>query len=482
MHIIVNHAPPEYKSAIERYSSALQQKSSCNFSDSAWFLFDREGTRKTKLDFSKIAEILPRDAELVKAFIVFVLLQYGTVNKAKNVLQQIKPYISFLSEKNFNFTMFSSSVIGLYRDWLDVRFEKTSPTMRNRYEAFLPILEVFLRDLGALGSNPINYPRPRKEKKHSSRKAPEKACIRQLDRYFWNFENDIPTDIRAVYLLGRFFVFRTCEPLLTHLDGIENDGELAVISVPTTKEAPGTVPKYDKYPLLANGEYEAVLLRALFEQQQFAKSVQNSISDPALKNRLFVSTKNPKRLLSGDDINNYLKKTVQALDIRDANGNYPKITYYSLRHIRGVELTDDITVPLEFTEDLFCHQRIGTVTEHYSRPADRDLMDAQDSSAFCAKPQIIPQRRFEKMSREMDVRLHGNSLLCLCQSCKPRYQTCWSCKHFTPDSKYSSDAEEVVRMLEARIAEIAEIKGSDSNLISSLQEQINAYKSFLALC
>ena len=471
---------------IETYAQALKNSTGNDFGSDIWSFTDRDGTRESRIHFSLFSEIFSDfDLNIAKAFIAYMYSQYGTVSKVKTVHQQIKVFGTFLSERHLSLSSFSNKICMSYHDWLDQQYDSNSLEYRNQLESFLPQLVLFFRIIGLLGmEEEIIFPRLRKVPAHSPKKAPPAKDIHALDQYFFDFANSVPSDIRAIYLIGRFFPERVCEPLMMRIDGIEIDRELAILSIPTTKETPETTPVFDKYPLLVNGCYESILLKAVLEQKKYAQKHQKKTLQASVKGRLFLSTQNPTKLLTPKMINDYLKKVIQALDLRDANGQLCNYTYHALRHLKAVEFTSDAEIPSDLISSLFCHSRESTVSSHYATPADVDILaiSPMQESTELEQTKYL-SRRFEQEAAKSGVRIIGADAICYQddQKCSAQYAQCWSgCLHFHPDPKFVSHAATICDILQRRIA--AQKSEIDVNLseLSFDEYQLSLYQDFIA--
>lgn len=471
---------------IETYAQALKNSTGNDFESDTWSFTDRDGTRESRIHFSSFSEIFSDfDLNIAKAFIAYMYSQYGTVSKVKTVHQQIKVFGTFLSEDHLSLSSFSSKVCMSYHDWLDLQYEDNSFEYRNQLESFLPQLVLFFRIVGLLSmEEEIIFPRLRKIPSCSPKKAPPSKDIHALDQYFFDFSNSVPSDIRAIYLIGRFFPERVCEPLMMRIDGIKIDRELAILSIPTTKETPETTPVFDKYPLLVSGHFESILVKAVLEQKKYAQKHQKKTLQVSVKGRLFLSTQNPTKLLTSKTINDYLKRVIQTLDLRDENGQLCNYTYHALRHMKAVEFTSDAEIPADFISSLFCHSRESTVGNYYATPADVDILaisPIQESMEL--KQTKYLSQRFNQEAAKSGVRIIGADAMCYQdnQKCAAQYAQCWSgCPHFHPDPKFVPPASAICDILQRHIA--AQKSKMDVNLseLSFDEYQLSLYQNFSA--
>ena len=272
------------------------------------------------------------------------------------------------------------------------------------------------------------------------------------------------------------------------LDGFSVSEDLITINFPTHKETAnhrGIEVKHHRY---ADQYPENLLLRSLQEQKEYAQRCQANIEEDRFKGRLFVSPRNPKRLVTADEFNAFLEDVCEEQGITDAYGKHTKITMYSLRHANGAEMASSVGFSREEFTRAFAHNSRYS-DDSYSYASKHDELQATalhteavrsaltSSTVEDSPAQLVSPMRMERMQADTQTKLIGATSLCQEKGCEPQFLHCVFCESFRPDPQYLAEAEQCCALLQERI-ERCRITG-DSEAIQFNERQLAAYTMFI---
>lgn len=288
-----------------------------------------DGIRHTSISFGGL-NVTNTELQLIKSYIIDTLSLYSSPSTCSSKVKSLKFLFAFLHEKEFKITMISTPVINLFRLWLD---ETESLTMerKNQIEADLHGFVAFLQAHNLVPPGPIVIPRPRPTKHGEVRRAPDQYTMSRLDTYFSDFSLSVPNAYRCLYFLLRMIPVRNQEAFSMRVDAFSARDGLLEIRIPTFKETANHKAVYNTHYRLADEYPEILLLRSLQEQKAYALKCQRQIEKANHKDRLMVSPRNPKRLVTPHEFNAFLEDVCKEQGITDTYGNPTKITMYSLR-------------------------------------------------------------------------------------------------------------------------------------------------------
>lgn len=468
------------------YGQTLLEYSENSIDENRWVIPFTDGIRRATVSFESL-HVAEEELRLVKIYIVDTLALYASPSTCASKVRNLAFLFLFLQEKEFRVTMLSTSIINLFRIWLD-EFEYLSATRKNAIESDLRGFVSFLREQGLLREGHIVIPRPRPTPPGSVRRAPDQCTMRQIDTYFFDFSNDIPTTYRCLYLLLRLIPGRNPEAFSMRMDGFGIEEDLFWIKLPTYKETANhravEIEHYryaEKYP-------ENLLLRSLQEQKEYAKRCQKQLEDPEHKGRLMVSPRNPKRLVTSDEFNAFLEEVCEEQRVTDAYGNPAKITIYSLRHASGAMMAASTEVDRsEFTRAFAHNSRYSDDSYSYASEHDqlyevapytaavRGALTAVATEGSAA--QIVSPMRLKRMQRDPQTQLIGTGSVCQEKGCTPQFEHCVFCNSFYPDTQYLTEAEECCELLRQRIEQCRDV--GDEAALQANEKQLAVYEAFI---
>lgn len=468
------------------YGQTLSEYSENAIDENKWVLSFADGIRRTSVSFENLP-VTDEELRLIKAYIADTLSHFSSPSTCSSKVKSLSFLFAFLQEKGLRVTMISMPLLRLFRIWLD-EIESLSAVRKNTIESDLFGFIAFLRERGLLRPGPIVPLRPRPTLPGNIRRAPDQYTMWQLDVYFSDFSNTIPTAYRCLYLLLRMIPGRDHEALFMIIDGFSVNEDLMEICFSTHKETPnhrGVAVKHHRY---ADQYPENLLLRSLQEQKKYALKCQKHIEENRFKDRLFVSPRNPKRLVTADEFNAFLEDVCEEQGITDAYGNPTKITMYSLRHANGAEMA----ASAEFTQEEFTR-----AFAHNSRYSDDSYSYASKHDELCttapyteavrsaltsstaeeSPAQLVSPMRMKRMQNDPQTKLIGTASLCQEKGCEPQFTHCVFCESFRPDPQYLAEAEQCCALLQKRIEQCR--TAGDSEATQFNERQLAAYTTFI---
>ena len=468
------------------YGQTLSAYCDNSIDESKWVIPFADGIRRTSVSFENLP-VTGEELRLIKAYIVDTLSHYSSPSTCSSKVRSLSFLFVFLQEREFQVTMLSTPIINLFRIWLD-EIDFLTVVRKNTIESDLFGFIAFLRERELLRPDPIMPLRPRPTPPGNIRRAPDQYTMSLLDAYFSDFSNAIPTAYRCLYLLLRMIPSRDHEALSMMIDGLTVSEDLMEISFPTHKETAnhrGVEVKHhryaDKYP-------ESLLLRSLQEQKEYALKCQKHIEDDRFKGRLFVSPRNPKRLVTADEFNAFLEDVCEEQGITDAYGKHTKITMYSLRHANGAEMASSAEFSREEFTRAFAHNSRYS-DDSYSYASKYDELQATapyteavrntltQSAADTSVAQPISSMRLARMQSDPQTQLIGTTAVCQEKNCSSQFEQCISCESFRPDPQYLAEAEQCCALLQQRIEQCR--AAGDSETLQFNERQLAAYTMFI---
>ena len=212
------------ESQIGTFENILKSLGSTNtFKEDVWRFPAWRIGRTVTVDFSPCADIVSSedDMRIIKAFVVKRISDSSNPQVGSRYIHRICYLYRFFAETNRSVESLSSDTAREYHHWLDCLGELDGKDRKkDEIESILKSFIPFLRSQGLLPNETVGLPRNRPRKEiHRDTPAPEKSVIKMLDRCFFDFAHNIPTDIRCVYLIARFFPSRSEELVSIPLDG-----------------------------------------------------------------------------------------------------------------------------------------------------------------------------------------------------------------------------------------------------------------------
>lgn len=478
--------PPLSDEAYFTYGQTLSEYSSNSINENKWGLTFADGIRRTSVSFENLL-VTGEELRLIKAYIVDTLSHYSSPSTCSSKVKSLSFLFAFLQEKGLRITMLSTPLLHIFRIWLD-EIDSLSAVRKNTIESDLFGFIAFLRERGLLRLAPIMPLRPRPTPPGNIRRAPDQYIMWQLDVYFSDFSNVIPTAYRCLYLLLRMIPSRDHEALFMLLDGFSVSEDLMEISFPTHKETANHRGIEVKHHRFADKHPENLLLRSLQEQKEYALKCQKHIEEDRFKDRLMVSPRNPKRLVTADEFNAFLEDVCEEQGITDAYGKPTKITMYSLRHANGAEMAASTEFSQEEFTRAFAHNSRYS-DDSYTYASKHDELQATtlhteavrsaltSSTAEDSPTQFVSPMRMKRMQADPQTKLIGVTSVCQEKGCVPQFQYCVFCESFRPDPQFLAEAEQCCALLQQRIEQCR--TAGDSEALQLNERQLAAYTTFI---
>lgn len=468
------------------YGQVLSEYSENIIDENKWILTFADGIRHTSVSFENLP-VTDEELRLTKAYIVDTLSHYSSPSTCSSKIKSLSFLFAFLQEKGLRVTMLSMPLLRIFSLWLD-GIDSLSAARKNNIESDLFGFITFLRERGLLRPAPIIPLRPRPTPPGNIRRAPDQYTMWLLDTYFSDFSNVIPTAYRCLYLLLRMIPGRDHEALFMMMDGFSVNEDLLEIRFPTHKETPNHRAVYEPHHRYADQYPENLLLRSLQEQKIYALKCQKHIEEDRFKARLFVSPRNPKKLVTADEFNAFLEDVCEEQGITDAYGKPTKITMYSLRHANGAEMAASAEFSQEEFTRAFAHNSRYS-DDSYSYASKHDELQATalhteavrsvltSSTVEDSPAQLVSPMRMERMQADPQTKLIGAVSVCQEKGCEPQFAHCVSCESFRPNPQYLAEAEQCCALLQQRIEHCR--SAGDSEAMQFNERQLAAYITFI---
>jgi len=468
------------------YGQTLSEYSGNSIVENKWVIPFADGIRRIAVSFEDLP-VTGEELRLIKAYIVDTLSHYSSPSTCASKVKSLGFLFLFLQENGFRITMLSMPLINLFRLWLD-EIESLSAARKNTIESDLYGFIAFLRENEFLRLGPIMPLRSRPTPPGNIRRAPDQHTMSLLDAYFSDFSNAIPTAYRCLYLLLRLIPSRDHEALLMMIDGFSVSEDLLEIRFSTYKETANHRGVCQSHYRYANEYPESLLLRSLQEQREYALKCQQNIEEERYKDRLMVSPRTPKRLVTADEFNAFLEGVCEEQNITDAYGKPTKITMYSLRHANGAELAASTDFSREEFTRAFAHNsRYSDDSYSYASKYDELRTTAPyteavrsaltSSTADVSAVQLVTQMRMARMQNDPNTHLIGSRSVCQERGCTPQFEHCVSCEAFKPDPRYIPEAEQCCELLRQRIERCRTAEGNE--VLQFNEQQLVAYTTFI---
>lgn len=368
------------KDSIQIYKSILHNMSSNNFTDDVWEFSETLNFKVAKIDFNILKFINQNELSVIKCWVISELndkIRCSTINKD---LKNLSLLFLYLRKNHLFLNNLKSCNIDDFFNSTDGNINDISSSL-NKFFIFLKAEKIITLSLSF---------KKFKEKVTAGRKTSiNKSVLKKIDELFFNLNNEIPTDVRAAYMIMRFIPNRVSEVLHMKLDCLSYPEEnVFSLSIPTTKSEKFHNIKYYNYERYLTGQTQ-YLHYTVKKQLDFASAKQQTIPEK-YKGYLFVDCNNPKNLLTDVKFNKYLNDLCEKYKIYDENNRIAHVTSHMLRHSVAVSLSRfDIygtgSLPLSLLKSEMNHNDDYSMFSYFSE-------SAHDSKA---KTKIINKEFYE---------------------------------------------------------------------------------------
>lgn len=457
----------------KKYEEILLSKHNCNFNDEVWEINETFKDTPSKINFKNLDFLLPEELNVVKCFVINKLaINSERSSSLNNHLHELKNFFTYLHKEKIKLKSFNTEIYALYL--------KEKP--ESKINSFIEFLNL---------ENIINVS-VKKSKHHKSknRTAIEQAVIEQLDVYFFNLDgkNNIPTDIRAIYLTLRFICNRISEVLHMKTDCIQdiNENYFSIV-IPNTKSTARHAEKYVNYYISSSGEAETIFRKAIEEQIKYAAEHND--------NRLFISRADPNKTVKDHNFNDFIAAICEKENICNADGTVAAPTSHQFRHNAVTERINSGLYSRKMLKEELNHNSINSQLTYYGKSAydrfldDKELVDTVYSETSVDQIfdgrnkqieniKVVPKFQYDKLIKSPSIRYLPENQLCSACSCKPRFESCVACDNFVPDPQYYEDVAEIVAILKEKLDQIKKA-GLNKPAEDIIQKQIDTYKLYL---
>ena len=466
---------------IQGYKKNLAIYSSDDFYAEKWDVKLVAARREGTLHFSDYHTQLESD---ITRITVLTMLSAGMMlNSCQRRIRDYMAIFEFLKANGITLPQITQNTVNAFIRHLD----KTAyePWKRNQYIRSLQTLAEMCcaYDVVRLPSTfdfTFRFSEAREPKR-----APDSIVVAQLDRLFFDAAVDIPNSYRAIYILLRLHTHRISEVLATPLDCISYpDYNVFAISIPTSKETPRHIPVFTKYNYLLSGFCGGFCHHTIYEQYQYATSVQSKIPD-AIKDYLFITGDKP-HLITTAEFNSFLSTFCTDHKIENADGKPVAITSHDFRHINVCERLKGNIISIERTS-IECNHSTTEETMGYGVYSKHDetqhlaeivkpLFDSEPKKK--GRPRKVTLRKFAMLAQQASTRVIPYYGLCLNHDCSPQFEKCFHCTLFIPDPQYKDYILEAITRLE-KANELIAKKHGDTKTMQENIKTIHLYNAYL---
>lgn len=158
-----------------------------------------------------------------------------------------------------------------------------------------------------------------------------------------------------------------------------------------------------------DGVAEGIYLKALEAQQKYAEAMQDKLK-PADRERLFVSTFHPNRLLKDSEFNAYLRCVCEELGLTDCTGVPVRLTSHALRHFNiASRFRDGRFLPSIIQREAAHNSVAATYGYGYQSKSDerdrqRKIQASLQKTVGC-EPMRLVGRKYEELQQKPTTRL-----------------------------------------------------------------------------
>ena len=469
-------------SSLKKYITAMSSFSDSEFGSMKWLVRVPEYHTLQEVSFSSFSNVPENLTALVKCWAIHFFSISYSLGTIRLKLSKIAVFLKYFCTLNIPFTSIRNSVIQVFLS----QYSDT-PILYNSMSCAISDFCNFISQNEICLAENIYLPMLPATQQKTVRRAPDRCVMTALDKFF--FTNvDIPADMRCAYLLLRLILNRISEILNMSIDCISYPEEgVFSIRIPTQKETPLHRPAISTYTRSLSGEYTCLLHLAILKQREYARMHQNDISEECT-NYLFVSSKSPKKLLSIEDFNAYLKKVCEENKIVDSNGKIARITSHQLRHIGITERLQSSIISPERTKKEANHSSFSTTMGYgYSSMHDESLHTSNIvkdvfQEAFTEGQSLIvnalPAKKYTALQSNPFTRLLPGLGLCSNAACIPRFELCLKCDHFSPNEYYNDYFLECSAIVKSRLEKLYENPTKNAAAIQFNEKYLQLYSSF----
>lgn len=473
------------ETALKKYTETLSHYSASAFNDMEWYVKVPEYHTEKAISFFAFSNISDALVLLVKCWTISFLSLAYSLGTIKSKITQISVFLSYVEDAKISFTGIRKSfVLTFLSQYAD------SPLLYNSMACTICDFLDFASQNKIIFPETITLPLLPTRIKTSVRRAPDQCVIDALDNFFFTHD-DIPTDMRCVYLLLRLILNRISEILNMPIDCLAYPEEgVFTVLIPTRKETPLHRPHISKYSRSLLSQYTTILHSTLQKQREHALAHQRSLSEE-YSNFLFISSEFPTRLLTATDFNAYLKKVCEDNKILDSNGKIAQITSHHLRHIGVVQrLQSGIITPVQTKNEANHISISATMGYGYSSMHDESLhtsnilksvfQDAfSNSNEQPAAALDLPTKKYHALQNNPFTRLLPGLGLCSNATCIPRFESCLQCKHFIPDKYYYDYFLECSAITKSRLDNLYLTPSKNTAAINFNENLLRIYNLFI---
>lgn len=481
--------PTLSEDCIKKLQRVLSRFSGSNFMDIEWPISIATSGQHAILRFPQGA--MSNEGIILRALVLDSLCYNASTASCKRVIHDAAMFFAFLEEHKIYIENCRSSVINIFISRLDSISELSISQKNSLMRTVAALIDTCSKYELLQGTGVIDCSYRWKEQKEPKR-APDNCVTEALDILFFDFNNtDIPNAYRCLYFLLRLIPNRISEALAMDIDCLSYpDIDVYAISIPTSKETPYHIPKYQNYSRKLSGWCEGMMYESIRTQQAYAQEKQSALTDHD-KGYIFVSPIN-KRLITKAEFNDFLDKLCIRHHIMDAAGNQAHVTSHDFRHVTiGERLRNDIISPIQTMIESNHSTLDQTMAYGYQSEKDEATHLGDITGEIFQKswgvlsgdnkaidPIVFPEHKYKSIENQPFTRLIPGYGLCCNVSCSPRFEKCFSCREFEPDKMYLEYIENAIRILEKRISTLQKKRGS-ADAIKFNQERIEIFRLFI---
>ena len=476
-----NRLSDEQKDAI---SNSLRLFSSDTFDSDTWTISIPTMAQAKQLVFPQ--NLQETDSQVLRIAVIENLLVNASVNYAKRLIHDSQVVFRFLSDHKLYIENSSTGIIEKFAQYLD-RISDNPYQKNNVLRAYEILFHTCVEHGYSAGEQIADFSAHYRTDSKPKR-APDKCASNAITRLLFDLSYPMPLSYRCVLLTLRLIPKRISEVLAMSDDCVHYSDNLFSIGISTKKETNRHIPQNGFYNFQMDGLVEHVYFSAIRLQQERIKKL--SIEKPQCRGYLFYDPQK-ERLISINDINEFLKKLIFDNKIVNSKGKPAKVTSHDFKHITIGERLRSEVFSIVATSVEANHSNINqTLAYGYQSEHDeamrlalivrgflKDQLKTGEKVARFEQESLMP-KKYQRVKDQPYARFIPGYGVCTNRGCSPQFEQCVKCEKYTPDSIYIDYFLIAQRELENKIAALQQKRGNPETINYNTQ-RLDAINMFI---
>ena len=474
-----NRLSDEQKDAI---SNSLRLFSSDTFDSDTWTISIPTMHQAKQLVFPH--ELQETDSQVLRIAVIENLLVNASVNYAKRLIHDSQVVFRFLSAHKLYIENSGTGIIERFSQYLDSISD--NPYQKNNVlHAYEILFHTCVEHGFYAGERIVDFSIHYRTDSRPKR-APDKCASDAITRLLFDLSYPMPLSYRCILLTLRLIPKRISEVLAMSVDCLYYSDNLFSIGISTKKETNRHIPQNGFYNFQMDGLVEHIYFSAIRLQQERIKKL--SIKDPQCRGYLFYDPQK-ERLISINDINEFLKQLICDNKIVNSKGKAAKVTSHDFKHIAIGERLRSEVFSVVATSVEANHSHIEqTLAYGYQSEHDeamrlasfvkgyRDLIKPGEKEVFVEQEALVA-KKYQRTKEQPYARFIPGYGVCTNSSCNPQFEQCVKCEKYIPDPIYLDYFLVAQKELDSKIATLQKKRGNPATINYNIQrlEAINMF-------